>query len=124
MVVRDMEFQIPIPYLPSTAGSPPKPDFSIIQRAWWDVINLVYQDSESPMRLTLELRIMSGSDMIMAAQRGNEWGTASIEVLSLTDVVADGQWVGFCQQVADKWLSYKDAEGELLNVRPHWAKEW
>jgi hypothetical protein len=122
MRVRDMEFQIPIPYL--TSPGPPKPDFSIIQRAWWDVINLVYQDSNSPMRLTLELRIMSGSDMIMAPQRGNEWGTASVEVLTLPDAVSDGEWSAFCQQVADKWLSYKDSEGNLLNVRPHWAKEW
>lgn len=124
MVVRNMEYQIPIPYIPSTGGLPPKPDFSIIQRAWWDVINLVYQDSESPMRLTLELRIMSGSDMIMAPQRGNQWGTASIEVLTLPDAVSHGEWAGFCQQVADKWLSYKDSQGEELNVRPHWGKEW
>lgn len=122
MVVRDMEFQIPIPYLPSPGLL--KPDFSIIQRAWWDVINLVYQDANSPMRLTLELRIMSGSDIIMAPQRGNQWGTASIEVLSIPDAVSDGEWTAFCQQVADKWSSYKDAEGKLLDVRPHWAKEW
>jgi hypothetical protein len=122
MVVRDMEFQIPIPYLSSNGSR--KPDFSIIQRAWWDAINLVYQDTDSPMRLTLELRVMAGSDIIMAPQCGNEWGTASIEVLTLPDAVTDGEWTGFCQQIADKWLSYTDAEGNLLNVRPHWAKEW
>jgi hypothetical protein len=124
MRVRDMEYQIPIPYLRAQDGAPPKPDFSIIQRAWWDVINLVYADSETPMRLTLELRIMSGSNIIMAPQRGNDWGTASIEILTLPDSVSDGEWAGFCQAVSDKWMSYTDAEGRELNVRPHWAKEW
>jgi hypothetical protein len=124
MRVRDMEYQIPIPYLKPVPGAPLKPDLSIVQRAWWDVINLVYADSSSPMRLTMELRIMAGSDIIMAPQRGNEWGTASIEVLSLPDAVADGEWAGFCQKVSDLWMGYKDAEGKLLNVRPHWAKEW
>ena len=119
-----MEYEIPIPYLPSASGSPRKPDLSIVQRAWWDVINLVYADSESPMRLTMELRIMSGSDIIMAPQRGNEWGTASIEVLSMPDAVTDGEWLNFCQAVSDLWMRHKDAEGNELNVRPHWAKEW
>lgn len=130
MRVRDMEYQIPIPYLPGTKN----PDFSIIQRAWWDIINLVYKTSapnsyspengSTPMRLTLELRIMGGSNMILAPQRGNEWGTASIEVLSIPDAVSDGEWQGFCQEVSNIWMGYEDGEGKLLNVRPHWAKEW
>jgi hypothetical protein len=124
MRVRDMEYEIPIPYLHHQAGEALKPDFSIIQRAWWDVINLVYADTESPMRFTLELRIMSDSNMIMAPQTGNKWGTASIEVLTIPDSVTDGEWTGFCQKVTDKWMSYTDAEGAALNVRPHWAKEW
>src|SRR5436305_75974 len=120
MRVRDMEFQIPIPAL---ASDPTKPDFSIVQRAWWDVINLVYEDSETPMRLTLELRIMSGSDTIMAPQYGNEHGTASIEVLSIPDSVSDEEWLPFLQRVADKWMSY-EVQGHRLNVRPDWSKEW
>lgn len=80
MRVRDMEFQIPIPNLPGSE----KPDFEIVQRAWWDVINLVYElankkprsfvagiknffsraqrEARTPMRLTLELRIMKGME--------------------------------------------------------------
>jgi hypothetical protein len=123
MRVRDMEYQIPIPYLKSATGEK-KPDLAIVQRAWWDVIKLVYASAESPMRLTMELRIMGGSDMLMAPQHGNEWGTASIEILSIPDAVTDGEWFGFCQEVSDIWMSYKDADGKLLNVRPHWAKEW
>ncbi|KAF2495420.1 hypothetical protein BU16DRAFT_510261 [Lophium mytilinum] len=123
MRVRDMEFQIP---LPPRADDASKPDFSVVQKAWWDVINLVYaaadnkDDPSSPMRLTLELRIMGGSDVLMAPQRGNDLGTASIEILTLPDAVTDDEWMGFSQKVCDLWMSY----GDELNVRPHWAKEW
>jgi hypothetical protein len=117
--VRDMEFQIPIP-----VNADSKPDLSIVQRAWWDAINLVYEDAESPMRVTLELRIVGSSNLIMSAQHGNDdYGTACIEVLSIPDVVTDAEWEPFLQRVADKWMSYMH-EGETLNVRPHWAKEW
>jgi hypothetical protein len=121
MRVRDLEFQIPIPGL---ASDPSKPDYSVVQKAWWDIIKLTYADDECPMRLTMELRIMGDSNLIMAPQNGNVHGTASIEVLSIPDVVSDGEWQAFLQRVADLWLSYKDGNGNLLNVRPHWAKEW
>lgn len=122
MRVRDMELQIPIPSLRS---DPSRPDFSVVRRAWWDVIKLVYADADkTPMRLTLELRIMGGSDLILAPQRGNDHGTASIEVISLPDAVSDGEWMNFLQQVCDLWMSYEDENGKKLNVRPHWAKEW
>jgi hypothetical protein len=123
MRVRDIEFQIPIP---PRKDDPTKPDFSVVQRAWWDVIKLVYKEAEdkddpsSPMRLTLELRIMGSSDVIMAPQRGNKLGTASIEVLTIPDAVTDDEWTDFVQQVTNIWMSY----GDGLNVRPHWAKEW
>lgn len=116
-----MEFQIPIPAL---AYDPTQPDYSIVQRAWWDIINLCYEDDDTPMRLTLELRIMGDSNIIMAPQTGNKFGTASIEVLSIPDAVTDNEWVPFLQRVSDLWMGYKDANGALLNVRPHWAKEW
>ncbi|KAH7417155.1 hypothetical protein BKA64DRAFT_701940 [Cadophora sp. MPI-SDFR-AT-0126] len=120
-IVRDMEFQIPIPAL---ASDPTQPDYSIVQRAWWDIINLCYEDDDTPMRLTLELRIMGDSNIIMAPQNGNTFGTASIEVISIPDAVTDNEWVPFLQRVADLWMSYRDSHGVLLNVRPHWAKEW
>lgn len=124
MRVRDLEFQIP---LPPSAEDPSKPDLTVVQRAWWDIINLVYatsdrpEDPSSPMRLALELRIMGGSNVILAPQYGNLW-TASIEVLTIPDTVADGEWKEFLQKVADIWMSY-GSPGQL-NVRPHWAKEW
>jgi hypothetical protein len=76
------------------------------------------------MRLTMELRIMGDSQLLMAPQRGNTHGTASIEVLSIPDAVSDDEWAPFLQRVADTWMSYRDSAGALLNVRPHWAKEW
>ncbi|KAF2011948.1 hypothetical protein BU24DRAFT_443328 [Aaosphaeria arxii CBS 175.79] len=121
MRVRDLELQIP---LPPRSDDPTKPDFSIVQRAWWDVIKLVYRDAEtggdpsSAMRLALEMRLMGGSDMLLAPQKGNDLGTLSIEVLTLPDAVADNEWHGFVQKVVDLWTSYGG------NVRPHWAKEW
>ena len=117
-----MEFQIPLPPL---ASDPSKPDLSIVQRAWWDVIKLVYREAEnerSPMRLTLELRIMGGSDMLMAPQYKNDLGTASIEVLTVPNAAPE-EWETFKQEVADIWMSYEH-EGAKLNSRPHWAKEW
>jgi len=67
---------------------------------------------------------MGDSKLHMAPQRGNTHGTASIEVLSIPDAVTDDEWLPFIQKVADIWLSYTDSEGKLLDVRPHWAKEW
>jgi hypothetical protein len=121
MRVRDLELQIP---LPPRKDDPTKPDFSIVQRAWWDVIKLVYEDAESggdpssAMRLALEMRIMAGSDLFLAPQKGNDLGTLSIEVLTLPDAVSDNEWHSFAQRVIDLWMSYGG------NVRPHWAKEW
>ena len=143
MRVRDMEFQIPIP------NKDGKPDFSVVQKAWWDVINLVYEtagntasdsflnsafrtltrkdkDKHTPMRLTLELRIMGGSNLIMAPQAGNNL-TASIEILTVPDAHHDGEWVSFMQAVCNRWMSYTDDNPDTpmrLNTRPHWAKEW
>ncbi|KAI5792562.1 hypothetical protein DFH27DRAFT_485502 [Peziza echinospora] len=121
MRVRDMELQIPIPPL---ASDPTKPDYGIVQRAWWDAILETYKDPRAPMRIALELRIMGGSDMIMAPQRGNGFGTASIEVVTSMAAAADGSWMPFAQRLADKWMALRDGAGVRLKTRPHWAKEW
>lgn len=65
---------------------------------------------------------MGGSDVVMAPQRGNELGTCAIEILTL-QTCAD-IWPAFAQEVLDLWMDYKDANGNKLNTRPHWAKEW
>lgn len=121
--VRNMEFQIPLmPYSNDSTAN----NFTVMQRAWWNVINLVCSYSErkgsksSPLRLFMEMRVMGGSDIIMAAQNGNDFGTASIGIVSFVNEASDQQWATFSQEVADLWMSY----GDELNVRPHWAKEW
>ena len=124
MSVLGMELEIPIP---ACADDATKPDWSVCQRAWWDAIRLVYDSargsSNTPMRLTLEMRVMGGSSILMAPQYGNTWGTCSIEVLTHCNTPM-AEWQIFKQQLLDKWMSYRDAGGALLNTRPHWAKEW
>lgn len=124
MPVQNMEFHIPIPALPNG-----KPDWSICQKAWWDAIVIVYEclvkKNKVPMRLPLEMRIMGGSDITMAPQKGNQYGTCSIEVLTLgTDIIDKDEWHEFMQAIIDKWSSYTDTQGKPLNIRPHWAKQW
>jgi hypothetical protein len=121
MRVRDIELQIPIPAL---ADDPTKPDWTVVQKAWWDAIEIVYADDSAPMRIALELRIMGDSDIIMAPQTRNSFGTASIEVLTTMPAADDGSWAPFAQKIADKWMSYTTQDGALINTRPHWAKEW
>jgi hypothetical protein len=118
--VRNMEFQIPIP---PRADNPKRPDWSICQRAWWDVIRNVYERADAPMRVALEMRIMGGSDITMAPQHGNRLGTCSIEILTNLRTPAR-EWREFMQDIANLWMSYKGPDGRPLNVRPHWAKQW
>lgn len=98
-------------------------DFTTVQRAWWDAIITCYASIDTcPQRMPLEMRIMSSSQVTLAPQRGHKHGTCSIEILTLQSM-AD-IWQRYAQKVLDKWSSYKDAEGSLIPVRPHWAKEW
>jgi hypothetical protein len=118
--VRDMEFEIPIP---PRADDHTSADWSICQRAWWDVIRNVYERADAPLRVALEMRIVGGSDITMAPQHGNNLGTCSIEILT-NETTSHRQWTRFKQDIANLWTSYKDPFGQQLNVRPHWAKEW
>jgi hypothetical protein len=118
--VLDMEIEIPIP---ARADDPSRPDWSICQRAWWDAIRCVYEHDDAPMRVTLEMRVIGGSKATMAPQYGNRFGTCSIEVLTNLRTPTR-EWTRFKQDVLNRWMSYTDARGRPLNVRPHWAKEW
>jgi hypothetical protein len=98
-------------------------DYTSIQRAWWDAILTCYRHADTcPQRMPLEMRIMGGSDIVMAPQRGNMLGTASIEILTL--YAAKEDWIPYAQEVLDKWMSLTDANGKRLRSRPHWAKQW
>lgn len=125
MRVLDMEFEIPIP---PRGDDPTKPDWTVCQKAWWDVISNVYKGADAnhadaPMRVALEMRITAGSNIIMAPQFGNHFGTCSIEVLTTLNVPRE-EWLAFMQEVTTAWDSYTDPAGNPLNVRPHWAKQW
>lgn len=119
--VRDVEIEIPI--LLKEDG---QPDWTICQKAWWDAIYIIYNHLEEtgtlPVNLTLEMRIMGGSEITMAAQQGNQY-TCSIEVLS-TIVVPHEEWKMLAEKIIARWISYKDPENNPLPIRTHWAKEW
>ena len=66
--------------------------------------------------MTLELRIMGGSDVTMAPQYGNKHGTLSIEPVS-TRMVHEEVWEDFKEELAMVWMSYKDFDGTPLNTR-------
>ena len=72
--------------------------------------------------MTLELRIMGGSEVTMAPQFGNKHGTLSIEPVS-TRMVHPEVWEDFKEELAKVWMSYKDYDGTPLNTRVHWAEE-
>ncbi|TFY63527.1 hypothetical protein EVJ58_g3204 [Rhodofomes roseus] len=117
----DTEWEVPIPS--TTEG---KRDYTLIQRAWWDGISAMYAEAhDAPARIALEMRLTGDSNVILAPQRGNTFGTASIEVLT-TLATPEPMWADFMQLVADKWTSYdsKGADGRPLLPRPHWAKQW
>lgn len=120
--VRCTELIIPIPPLES---DPSHPDWSVVQRAWWDALSIVTDDMKKTgaLRIVLELRIMGSSDIIMAPQTQNKFGSACIEVISNLASGEDGSWQPLVQKLVDAWTSYED-KGQKLNVRPHWAKEW
>jgi hypothetical protein len=100
-----------------------KRDWTITQRAWWDAILLMEEDP-SVVRVSLEMRIMGGSEIILAPQKRNVLGTTAIEILSTLNTPPD-DWMAFCQKVAGKWTSYKDGTtGKRLHARPHWCKQW
>ena len=118
--VRELEVEIP---LTARSGQPDKVDYTNVQRAWWDAILKAYEhNDECPQRMPLEMKIMRGSDMAIAAQRGNNLGTCCIGVLTLEN--AAKIWPAYVQEVIDQWMSYEDAKGKRLRTSPHWAKEW
>lgn len=127
MRVGDFEVEIPIPAIEKSGSSTQTRNWELVQQAWWDGIIAIYNDKKNvSARIALEMRVTGDSNVIMAPQRGNSLGTASIEVITSMPAVRDkrGIWSGFKQTLANIWLNYEDADGQKLRVRPHWAKEW
>ncbi|EJD43024.1 FAD-binding domain-containing protein [Auricularia subglabra TFB-10046 SS5] len=116
-----MEWEIPMPASPSGE----KRDYTVIQRAWWDAITLLYSSPNAPVRAALEMRLTAGSDTLLAAQRGNGvLGTASLEVFTLLTTPVE-EWRAFRQAVVDRWTSYgPGGDSGTSLARPHWNKQW
>jgi hypothetical protein len=66
---------------------------------------------------------MADSNIAMAPQYGNRWGTCSIEVLTTPNTDA-AEWKAFMQDISNLWMSLRASDNSSLNVRPHWAKQW
>ncbi|CCO36211.1 hypothetical protein BN14_10339 [Rhizoctonia solani AG-1 IB] len=121
MRCRNSEWEIPIP---AEQGHPKRRDHKVIQRAWWDGIKAFYEHIEkAPVRVALEMRLTGDSDVILAPQRHNKLGTISIEAVTTMETNSN-DWESFLQDVVNRWAQYKDSDGNLLNIRPHWAKQW
>lgn len=105
------------------ASDPTKPDWSYVQRAWWDAITIAENDPTGAVRVGIEMRIIGPSDMILAPQQGSTFGFASIEIVTSLSSGVDNTWIPLVQQIIDKWTSY-EAGGVKLNPKPHWAKIW
>ncbi|KAI1767228.1 hypothetical protein GGR53DRAFT_482678 [Hypoxylon sp. FL1150] len=124
--VRDTELEIPLqPKVGSLKDAKPNDpiDWSLVQRAWWDAILAAYKYKDTcPQRMPLEMRITGPSNVTLAPFRGHTLGTCSIEVLTLQNM--EEEWLPYVQYVVDKWMELKDNQGNYLETRPHWAKEW
>ncbi|XXG94366.1 hypothetical protein Hte_000620 [Hypoxylon texense] len=124
--VRDTELEIPLqPKVGSLKDAKPDDpiDWSLVQKAWWDAILAAYKYKDTcPQRMPLEMRITGSSNVTMAPFRGHTLGTCSVEVLTLQNMEAE--WLPYAQYVVDKWMDLKDNQGNYLETRPHWAKEW
>jgi hypothetical protein len=116
--------QVPAKPLPSesTSQSQVKRDWSVTQKAWWDAI-LLMEAEPSVVRITLEMRIMGGSNIILAPQRGNDLGTTCLDIITSFNTPTD-DWVAFCNKLCNKWNSYTDSKGKQLRSRFHWGKQW
>lgn len=131
MPMRDMEMIIPIP---ARRDKPEKADWTVINRAWWDCIHLIYSyaaQGKYPVRLGLAMHMISDSDMLLAPERGNKvhkgshrtFGSCSINI-STVPQTPQAVWEEFSQDLASVWQSYTHPDGTPLNVRAHWVKEW
>ena len=87
-----------------------------------DLIEKSEADGVFAVDMALELRIMGGSNVLMAPQYGNKHGTLAIEPVS-TRIVHKEVWEDFKEKLAEVWMNYKDYDGTHLVSRVHWAKE-
>jgi hypothetical protein len=115
--VLDVEALIEIP-----VKSDGKPDLDFVRELWWAGITLIRQAQGSetyPIRVALEMRLMGGSQTILAGQYGNKY-TCAIEVLSFLE--NQDEFLHFAEQLVDTW--YQLSKERNLKFRLHWSKQW
>ena len=86
-------FEVNIP-IPATADG--SPNWQIVKQSWQAMMEVsadFNKEGKYPSDLGLESRLMSGSDLLMAPQYGNQW-TQSIEV-SASPLVPREIWEEF-----------------------------
>lgn len=110
---KTMNCLIPIP---PKQEFPSEPGLTTVRHAWWDAIKLIYSTPYNPLNVSLELRIIGDSRVLLPPQYGNTHGTASIEVVSIANTSFKTRWRRFCQALANIWTSY-EVQGKRLNVR-------
>jgi hypothetical protein len=115
--VRDFEMEVPLEKSMKYKG---EPDLKPVQAIWYDLIKIINDlksKNQAPISVGIEMRITSGSDIIMAPQHGNDY-TLAIEVLTDMSTPYE-EWVEFCtliMPIFDRYI-YKSS-------KPHWAKDW
>eukprot|EP01130_Rhizamoeba_saxonica_P003923 TRINITY_DN1621_c0_g1_i2.p1 TRINITY_DN1621_c0_g1~~TRINITY_DN1621_c0_g1_i2.p1 ORF type:complete len:457 (-),score=103.25 TRINITY_DN1621_c0_g1_i2:101-1471(-) len=115
---RDFEVLVEIP-----VDEDGNPQLDIVRELWWEGIALQYSkefnEHWNPMNLTIELRVMAGSKVLMAPQFGNKY-TCAIEALALHKVNEEG-WQWYKETLTNIW--YEVAQKYGVRILPHWAKE-
>ena len=122
--VRNMEFSIPIPNLENGEA-----DFNICREIWWGTISIIYKwrkYNKCPVKLSVEMRIIDKSDILLSTEYGNNFGTCCIEVVTTTNI-DEYEWLIFRQDLVNLWaliaLNYKK-NNEPLAIIPHFTKDW
>jgi len=114
--VYDIEALIQIPEKPDGA-----PDLAIVRELWWKAITLIQEKqshNQYPVKVTLEMRLMGGSNALLAPQKGNKY-TCAIEVLSRQN---KDEFLEFAEHLVDAW--YQISLARKAKFRLHWAKQW
>ncbi|KAJ3028787.1 UNVERIFIED_CONTAM: hypothetical protein HDU68_000910 [Siphonaria sp. JEL0065] len=121
--VNDMEFECRIPESNKAAGTP---DYTICSSLFWVAVDIAESMSGGPVRIAVEMRVTGPSDVILAPQRGNKFGTCSIEILQLAETNPEEKalWKQVKQRVFDAWLQVAKEYGVENGLLPHFAKDW
>jgi len=99
-----------------------KADLTFVRELWWTAVNQIREAKDSgsyPVRVALEMRLMGGSQTLLAGQYGNKY-TCAIEILSFIENV--DEFLSFTEQLVDSW--YQLATERNVQFRIHWAKQW